>query len=71
MKKLYSSKKDRKIAGVCGGMAEYLNMDPTIVRLIVAACVLCCGVGLLAYIVACFIIPEEPEKPAQNEVDEQ
>ncbi len=71
MKKLYRSKKDRKIAGVCGGIAEYLNMDSTIVRLLCVVCILLCGFGLLAYVIACFVIPEEPEKPVENPVDEQ
>lgn len=58
MKKLYKSNTDRKICGVCGGIAEYLNIDPTIVRLgaVIAACV--AGSGLLAYIVAAVIMPE-------------
>ncbi len=59
-KKLYRSTKDKKIAGVCGGLAEYLNMDPTLVRLL---WVLLCFVaaGILAYIIAALIIPEAPE----------
>ena len=59
-KKLYRSKSDRKIAGVCGGVAEYLNIDPTIVRLIWAVLVFAFGTGILAYIVAAIIMPEGP-----------
>ena len=60
-KKLYRSSKDKKIAGVCGGLAEYLNIDPTIVRVIWALLTLCAGTGLLAYIACAFIIPERPD----------
>ena len=66
MKKLYKSTTDRKIAGVCGGIAEYYGMDPTTVRLIAAILVLCVGSGLLAYIVAAIIIPDKPAT-AENE----
>jgi phage shock protein C len=56
-KKLYKSTKDRKIAGVCGGIAEYMNVDSTVVRLICIALVFGWGTGLLAYIVAAIIMP--------------
>ena len=59
MKKLYRSEKDKMICGVCAGMAEYFNIDSTLVRL---AWVLFCfagGAGLLAYIVAAIIIPTQ------------
>ena len=59
-KKLYRSHTDKKIAGVCGGLAKYLNMDATLVRLIWALVVLFAGAGILAYIVCALIIPEEP-----------
>ena len=59
-KKLYRSNTNKKIAGVCGGVAEYFNIDPTIVRLAVAFCVLFAGFGLLAYIVAALVIPSNP-----------
>ena len=57
-KKLTKSSKDRKICGVCGGIAEYLNVDPTVIRLL-AVLLLCTGSGLIAYIVAALIMPEE------------
>ena len=60
-KKLYRSNANKKIAGVCGGLAKYLNVDPTIIRLIWALVVLFAGAGLLAYIVCALIIPEEPD----------
>ena len=59
MKKLYRSRKNKMLCGVCAGIADYLNMDPTIIRLLTVA--LCCtGMGILVYVVAAFIVPEEP-----------
>ena len=60
-KKLYRSKKDKKFAGVCGGIASFFKIDSSIIRLIWALAILCAGTGLLAYIVCAFVIPEEPE----------
>ena len=60
-KKLYRSKTEKKIAGVCGGMAKFLNIDVTIVRLIWAIVVVCGGAGLLAYLICALVIPEEPD----------
>ena len=57
-KKLYRSSTEKKIFGVCGGIAEYLGADPTIIRLIWALCVLVLGFGILAYIIAAMIIPK-------------
>lgn len=59
-KKLYRSTQNKQLCGVCGGMAEYFNIDPTIVRLIWALAVIFAGAGILAYIVCAFIIPEQP-----------
>ena len=59
-KKLYRSRTDKKICGVCGGLAKYFGMDTTIARLVCALLVLFTGVGLLGYIVAALVIPEEP-----------
>ena len=58
-KKLYRSANDKKIAGVCGGLAKYLNVDPTVIRVIWALIALG-GAGILAYIVCALVIPEEP-----------
>ncbi len=58
-RKLYRSRTDRKIAGVCGGIAEYLNADPTVVRLAAVLLMFGWGSGLLAYIVCALVIPEE------------
>ena len=57
-KKLYRSATNKKIAGVCGGFAEYFNIDATIIRLLLVACVLFAGVGVLAYIIAWIVMPE-------------
>ena len=59
-KKLYRSLDDRKIAGICGGLGEYFDIDPTIVRLLWISMVLAFGTGVLAYIIAWFIVPQEP-----------
>ncbi len=59
-KKLYRSKLDKKIFGVCGGIAQYFEMDSTIVRLIAVLAILFCGGGLLAYIIAALVMPNEP-----------
>ncbi len=56
--RIHKSVKDKKIAGVCGGIAEYLNADPTIIRLVFALLVLGWGTGVLAYIVCALILPE-------------
>ena len=63
-KKLYRSAYDKKIAGVCGGIAEYFNIDSTIVRLILVAFCLMGGAGVLLYIIAWIIMPERPENNA-------
>ena len=60
-KKIYRSKKNRMIAGVCGGLAEYFNIDPTWVRLGWILISLAWGTGVIAYIIAWVIIPESPE----------
>ena len=60
-KKLYKSNQNKMVDGVCGGIAEYLGIDPTVVRLCwVLFCALG-GSGLLAYIIAAIIIPRSPE----------
>ena len=61
-KKLYRSKTNKKLAGVCGGLGEYLNVDPTIVRLVWVLASLCIGSGILAYIIALIVMPEQPEQ---------
>ena len=60
MKKLYKSKNDRKLAGVCGGIAEYIGIDSTLVRLALVIFCLAGGSGLILYLVAALVMPEEP-----------
>jgi len=55
-KKLYLSN-NKKLAGVCGGFAEYFDIDPTIVRIIWLVAVLCAGVGLIAYLICWAVMP--------------
>ena len=59
-KKIYRSEKERMIGGVAGGIADYLNTDPTIIRLIwVLITILSVGAGLVGYLIAWIIIPEK------------
>ena len=60
-KKLYRSRSNRMIAGICGGLGEYFNIDPTLIRLALVFFTLWWGSGLLFYFIAWFVIPEEPE----------
>ncbi|MBQ9553029.1 MAG: PspC domain-containing protein [Clostridia bacterium] len=60
MKKLYKSQTDRKLAGVCGGLAEYFNIDSTLVRLLWVLLFFMFGTGLLAYLICAIVIPDEP-----------
>lgn len=59
--RLYRSKTERKVAGVCGGIADYFDVDPTIIRLAWLIAVFCAGGGLLAYLIALIVIPEKPD----------
>ena len=59
IRRLYRSRKNRIIAGVCGGIGEYFNVDPTIVRLLWVLFTFLGGSGIIAYIICRVIIPEE------------
>ncbi len=67
-KRLYRSTRDRMVAGVCGGVAEYFKVDPTLVRLLFVLFALAGGPGALAYIILWIVVPEEqagtPPPPA-------
>jgi phage shock protein C len=66
-KKLYRSRDNRMIAGVCGGLAEYFNIDPVIMRIIFFILLLPGGLpGLLPYIVLWIVVPEKPLDSSQN-----
>lgn len=59
-KKLYRSVTDKMIGGVCGGIAEYFDIDPVIVRLVFVLAVIFGGSGILAYIILWIIVPQRP-----------
>ena len=61
VRRLYRSRKDRMLGGVCGGLAEYLGIDPTAVRLLWVVSIFLFGFGFLLYIIALFIVPDNPE----------
>lgn len=60
-KKLYKSRTDKKLDGVCAGIGEYFDIDPTLIRLAWVVFSLFGGSGILAYIIAAIIIPVNPE----------
>lgn len=70
-KKLMRSKTDKIIGGVCGGLGDYLEIDPVIIRIVWLVLFFVGGVGLLAYIVAWIIIPEEGESPYDEKDENQ
>ena len=67
IRRLYKSDTDKILCGVCGGIAEYLNIDSTIVRLIWVIISLHGGMGVLLYIIACFVIPENPKNRSSGD----
>ncbi len=66
MKKFYLSDKDKKITGVCGGLAEYFNIDSTFVRFIFVLVSLLWGFGIVAYIILWLISPRRPKEAKQE-----
>ncbi|HVJ48542.1 PspC domain-containing protein [Desulfitobacterium sp.] len=60
MKRLYRSSQNKMLGGVCSGLGEYFDLDPTLIRLAMIIAVFGAGVGLLAYLVAWVLIPIEP-----------
>ncbi|MFC1648593.1 PspC domain-containing protein [Nanoarchaeota archaeon] len=65
-KKLYRSKKDKMIAGVCGGIAESLDIDAVWIRLAAVLLAMANGIGIVAYIVAWIIVPQNPKQKGEN-----
>jgi phage shock protein PspC (stress-responsive transcriptional regulator) len=61
MKRLYKSSQNKMVSGVCGGVAEYFNFDPSIIRILWAIWCLFAGMGLVAYIIAAIILPKEED----------
>ena len=62
-KKLYRSRRERMIGGVCGGISEHFGIDPTLVRVAFVIFALAGGPGFIAYIIMLLIVPEEPRAP--------
>jgi len=62
VRRLYRSNKNKVLGGVCGGLGEYFNIDPVLIRLIWIFFVLFWGTGLLAYIIAWLVIPRKSDK---------
>ncbi len=60
-KKLYLSNTDKKICGVCGGMAEYFEIDSTVIRVIWIVLGLCWGSGIIAYFICALVMPHKPD----------
>jgi phage shock protein PspC (stress-responsive transcriptional regulator) len=65
-KRLYRSRTDRKLAGVCGGLGEYFNLDPTLVRVLFVLATLAGGPGLILYIVLWLVMPEASDEKAKR-----
>lgn len=59
MKRLYRLRENKMLGGVCAGLGEYLNLDPTLIRLVMIIAVFGAGAGLLAYLIAWVLIPLE------------
>jgi phage shock protein C len=59
-RRLYRSRTNRKLAGVCGGLAQYFNADPTLMRVLFVVLALLGGPGLLIYLLLWIVVPEEP-----------
>lgn len=61
-KRLYRSRTDRMIGGVCGGLGEYFGVDPTLLRLAFVLVTLAGGAGILIYLILLIVLPEKPEE---------
>ena len=60
IRRLYRSREERMIGGVCGGLGRYLGVDPTLIRLLFVITALAGGPGLIAYLIFLLVVPEEP-----------
>jgi phage shock protein C len=63
-RKLYRSRTNRKLAGICGGLAQYFNLDATLMRVLFVVLAVLGGSGLVIYLVMWIIVPNEPQGPA-------
>ena len=66
-KRLYRSRQDKMIAGVCGGLAEYFDIDPVFVRIVAVLLLFANGVGFIAYVVAWLLIPPNPYQTSKKQ----
>lgn len=74
MKRLYKSRSNKMLAGVCAGIGDYCGIDPTIVRIVFLILVIAAGLSLWVYIIAAIVIPEEPasgENEQKNEFNNE
>ena len=69
-KRLYRSKTDKKLCGVCAGVADYFGIDPTIVRVIWALLAFFYGTSILLYVIMALVVPEQPAGDVDSEVRE-
>lgn len=69
VKKLYRSRDERMIAGVCGGLGEYFGIDPTLFRLLFIVAALFGGPGFIAYLIFLIIVPQEPLEGPESPVE--
>lgn len=65
MKRLYRSRKDALLGGVCAGIAEHLGVDPTLVRVVFAVLAVASGIGILIYFLLWLLVPQEGETPSE------
>lgn len=61
-KRLYKSRRDKKIFGVCGGLAKYFDVDPTLIRILWVIFAFAFGSGILAYIICAIVMSEDPNE---------
>jgi phage shock protein PspC (stress-responsive transcriptional regulator) len=66
VKKLYRSQDERMIAGVCGGLGEFLGIDPTIIRLIFVVATIWGGAGAIVYLIMLLVVPDETLGPSET-----
>lgn len=67
MKRIYKIEQGKKICGVCGGIAEYLDIDPTLIRVIWLMALLCAGVGAVGYLVCAIVFPKKSDVINNNQ----
>ncbi len=69
-KKLYRSRTNAMLAGVCGGIGEYFRVDPTLIRLLVVILVITGGIGILPYFICALIIPLRPQTLREEDISQ-